>query len=99
MKIRDRYTGGIRQSGGGRERTKPETVAGTSRGREPSIRIQISGRSVEIQKARAMALQAPDIRQELVDEIRGQIDRGAYQVPGRDVVPKMIRDHLMGVGD
>jgi len=99
MKIRDRYTGGIRQSGGARERTKTEAAAEGSRSSEPMIRVQISGRSVEIQKARATALQAPDIRQELVDEIQGQIDRGAYQVPGRDVVPRIIREHLMGAGD
>ena len=69
--------------------------AGTAaQGAATSDRVMISGRGVDIQRARSMALAAPEIRQEMVDEIVGQIRRGEYQVTGADVAPKMIQEHL-----
>ena len=93
MKIRDRYTGQVRE---------PNLVKGSECGQgSPEAprfvgspdRVQISGRSVEIQKARNLALRAPDIRQDLVNDILGSIQRGKYDVSGVDVVPRMLRDH------
>ncbi len=99
MRIRDRYTGGVRGSGVVRGRGKAGDTSQASRSGEPLVRVNLSGRSMDIQKARVVALQAPDIREGLVDEIQGQIQQGRYQVTGRDVVPNMIRDHLMGVAE
>ncbi len=94
MKIRDRYTTGVSGSRPVRGRDRLEGVGETSRTASAADRVQISGRSVEIQRARVVALQAPDIRQERVDEIVSMIERGEYRVTGRDVAPKLIREHL-----
>jgi len=41
-----------------------------------------------------LALQAPDIREEMVEEIVAQIKQGRYQIRGTDVAPRMIREHM-----
>ena len=94
MKIRDRYTGSIAGTGLPRERGKTGNTSEISRGTAATDRVQFSGRSVEIQKARVLALQAPEVRQEMLDEIIEQIKEGNYQVTGTDVIPRMIREHL-----
>jgi anti-sigma28 factor (negative regulator of flagellin synthesis) len=77
---------------------KLSEVEGASATFKASDSVHISSRSLEVQKARLVALQAPDIRQELVDEVVGLIGRGEYMVTGTDVAPKMIREHLMDAG-
>lgn len=98
MKIRDRLTGGISGTAPVRSKDKLSEAAEVSRSPGGTDRVQISSRSLEIQKARLAALQAPDIRQGLVDEVVGLINRGEYQVTGAEVAPKMIREHLMDAG-
>lgn len=93
MKIRDRYTRGIGLGGTPAPVRRREPDAAAAAGADPSDRVQISGRGLEIRRARSLALAAPEIRQELVDEILGQIERGEYQVAGADVLPRMIREH------
>ncbi|MBI5445538.1 MAG: flagellar biosynthesis anti-sigma factor FlgM [Deltaproteobacteria bacterium] len=95
MKIRERYTQGIANTRGVSPREKTSEAAPASRSAGTSDTVQISARSMEIQKARQVAIQAPDIRQELVGAISDQIDRGEYSVTGADVAPKLIREHLM----
>ena len=75
-------------------RGKAAGTGKTAQGAAPSDRVMISGRGVDIQRARSLALAAPEIRQEMVDEIVGQIQRGEYQITGADVAPKMIQEHL-----
>ena len=64
----------------------------------PADSVEVSSRSVEVQRARSLALQAPEIRQALVDEIMGLINQGGYQVTGDDVAPVLIREHLADGG-
>lgn len=94
MKVRDRYTRGVVPLGGPRER---RSRAAAPRTPAPGLldQVHISGRGREIQRARVLALGAPDVREDLVEEILGQIERGEYQVVGADVVPKLIREHWM----
>ncbi|MHB8766472.1 MAG: flagellar biosynthesis anti-sigma factor FlgM [Deferrisomatales bacterium] len=99
MKIRDRYTRGVSSTGParGRERASeaPEAAGPVA---SPLDRVQISDRSVAVQRARWLALNAPEVRVGLVDQIVGMIERGEYRVQGRDVVPKLIREHLTDHG-
>ena len=76
-------------AGGGPSAEKSEKGAAA-----PADLVMISGRGSDIQRARSLALHAPEIRQEMVDEIVGQIERGEYQVSGTDVAPIMIQEHL-----
>ena len=95
MKIRNRMTRGVDTSGPLRGRSKaPSAEKNKKSAAASSDLVMISGRGTDIQRARSLALQAPEIRQEMVDEIVGQIERGEYQVSGAEVAPKMIREHL-----
>jgi flagellar biosynthesis anti-sigma factor FlgM len=60
--------------------------------------VEVSSRSVEVQRARSLALAAPEIREALVNEIMGLINQGDYQVTGSDVAPVLIREHLADAG-
>jgi flagellar biosynthesis anti-sigma factor FlgM len=94
MKIRDTYSKPV--SGVGRIKRRDETgsVVETGSVASPADQVEFSGHSFEVQRARALALQAPDIREEMVDEIVAQIKQGKYTVRGTDVAPRMIREHL-----
>lgn len=101
MKIRDRYTRGVLGTPPVRSQERVEEASETgdaARAEGPLDRVHISGRGVAIRKARSLALRAPDIRQERVDEIVGQLERGEYHVTGADVAPRMIREHLALLG-
>jgi negative regulator of flagellin synthesis FlgM len=95
MKIRDRLTRGIGDSTPRPSRGRAAEPGTAAKGAATSDRVVISGRGVDIQRARSLALAAPEIRQEMVEEIVGQIQRGEYQVTGADVAPKMIQEHLV----
>lgn len=60
--------------------------------------VEVSARSVEVQHARLLALQAPEVREALVDEIMALIGQGQYDVDGSDVAPVLIREHLTDAG-
>ena len=95
MKIRDRVTRGVGSSGPLRGRGRAPSAEKSSKGAAvPADLVMISGRGTDIQRARSLALRAPEIRQEVVDEIVGQIERGEYQISGAEVAPKMIEAHL-----
>lgn len=52
-------------------------------------------RSIEIKKAQILISTAPVVRQELVSGIADAIAVGRYCVTGADIVPLMIREHMM----
>ena len=78
-----------------KELKKKETEKGKSAARAAADAVNISNRGQEVAHARSLALAAPELRQNLVDEIMGLIRNGKYDVDGEQVAPKMIRDHAM----
>jgi flagellar biosynthesis anti-sigma factor FlgM len=95
MKIRDIYTSTSANVGRVRRRRRSAAVEGAPAPASEVDRAEFSTRSYEVQKARVLAVQAPDIREDLVTEIFAQINQGQYVVKGSDVAPKMIQEHLM----
>ena len=95
MKISNHYTTSLvgatslKEKDKKAEKSRQRTVA------KPGDGLDLSGRSQEIAYARSLALAAPEVRAEVVDEIVGMIANGAYTVTGEDVAPKLINDHLM----
>jgi flagellar biosynthesis anti-sigma factor FlgM len=94
MKIRDRYVQGIGSVRAAGPKEPVGAAAALSRLAAASDSVQFSARSRDVQKARHVALHAPEIRASLVEEITGQLDRGEYNVTGAEVAPKLIREHL-----
>ncbi|MBI4827541.1 MAG: flagellar biosynthesis anti-sigma factor FlgM [Nitrospinae bacterium] len=56
--------------------------------------VSVSGRARDVAKAQSAAREAPDVRRDKVDEIKGRIDRGEYFVSGEKIAGKMIEDIL-----
>lgn len=93
MKIREAYTSAL--AGVGRTRRRRATSGATEVSAVGGVdEVQVSSQGLEVQRARLLALQAPEIRETLVREVLREIDEGRYVVTGADVLPKMIREHL-----
>lgn len=52
-------------------------------------------RTMEIKTIQKAVAEAPEVREGLVQKIAGVIATGSYFVTGADVVPRMIREHMM----
>ena len=94
MKIGDAYTKPIARVGRPKRRDGTPSVPEAGAAGGAADQVQISGQSFEVQRARVLALQAPDIREELVDAIVSDIRQGRYTITGAEVAPRMIREHL-----
>jgi len=83
-----------------KERSAParpgETRKGEGGASTSGENVSVSGRAREVAKAQAAAREAPDVRRDKVDEIKGRIDRGEYFVSGEKIAGKMIEDILRG---
>ena len=55
--------------------------------------VELSDRGREVQRARILALEAPDVREGLVAEIQREIEQGSYGAPAAAVLDKMVHDH------
>ena len=99
MRIRDRYSRAVSGASTGPSKARPAPTAPEAPRSNPPAAdmIRLSGRGLEVQRARGFALQAPDVREGLVAEVSGQIEGGRYDVSGEDVAPKLIQEHLSEV--
>ena len=95
MRIRDVRRGYVSSVGRVRRRSDKPAVEPAPGIGASADRVELSDLGLEVQRARLLALQAPDVRIELVEEILAQIREGRYRVSGRDVLPKMLREHWM----
>ena len=68
---------------------RPEAAA-TSAGRNPAVRVELSGRARELHAALAAANSAPDIRAEKVAEVKAKVDAGTYVVDAKLVARRML---------
>lgn len=86
------------------EKIKKSVTGGkyTSKPRSVSInyidKLDLSTRILEIRKARALAREAPDIREELVGEITKEIEEDRYNVSGAEIANKMLLEHQAVAG-
>lgn len=94
MKVTDAYRVSLVAAHGARLRKRGGVVDEADRVPASADQVVFSGHSVEVGRARLLALQAPELRAPLVDAIRVSIQSGQYQVSGADVAPKLIREHL-----
>lgn len=97
MKIGNRYQKDLGRVKG-RARTKKSEAAAQERNEvETGVipdQVNISGLAKTAAKSGTVVGQTPDIRIERVEEIRGQIEEGAYKVESDKVADKMVEEHL-----
>ena len=94
MKVTDAYQVSLVAAQGVRLRRRRTEVEGADSVPSFADPVFFSGRSVEVGRARLLALQAPEVRAALVDTIRASIHSGQYQVTGAEVAPRLIQEHL-----
>ncbi len=60
----------------------------------PVDKVVLSPKAREIQEARNLLKEVPDIDEPKVAKIRGQIDTGVYKPDGRQIAERMIQNIL-----
>ena len=68
-----------------------ETAAG-----QP-VEVHISRASRELQRASALAEQAPEVRMERVQALRASIEAGTYRVPAMEVAARLLEGAPYGL--
>ncbi|MBI4378350.1 MAG: flagellar biosynthesis anti-sigma factor FlgM [Nitrospinae bacterium] len=54
--------------------------------------VILSERVKDIQKAKEIAKNTPDVRTERVAELKEQIEKGKYHINSKDIAEKMLKD-------
>lgn len=83
-----------RAAASGRTGDKAATASGATAAQAAGDRVELSGRSREMAKAAETLSSTPDVRQQMVADIRRRIDNNEYQVDADKVAGKMIMDFL-----
>jgi len=53
-------------------------------------RLSLSEEAREIQRVMELARQAPDVRKEKVEEVKGQLEAGTYHISGEEIAEKLL---------
>lgn len=72
------------------EKTGAPVSAGDVSGANP----QISSRGKEMSQAKAVASDAPEVREEKIAELRRRISEGRYQVDPEAIADRMLKEHI-----
>ena len=81
------YAQKAKDAGGAQE--KPPTLSG---GNAPVDKVVLSPKAREIQEARQLLEEVPDVNASKVEKIRLQVDKGVYKIDGNQIAERMMRD-------
>ncbi|MCX5819693.1 MAG: flagellar biosynthesis anti-sigma factor FlgM [Deltaproteobacteria bacterium] len=79
-------------SGANQAMDKPATAAAT-----PEEKVDLSTRSKELLQIKNAVAQLPEIREEKVQELKTQIEKGTYNINGGQIAEKMIGESLIDI--
>lgn len=74
------------------------TVADTQTGSQASKteeKVDLSTMAKEIQQAKVEVSRLPDVREEKVQEIKDQVEKGTYNVNGEQIANKMVGESII----
>ncbi len=57
--------------------------------------VQFSDRAKNIKQVQQILKTTPDIRQEKIDQIKSDLDKGTYSVEGKKIADKMLKEALI----
>ena len=69
-----------------------EQSPAVSGGNVPADKVVLSPKAREIQDARQRLDEIPDVNESKVEQIRLQVDTGAYKIDGTQIAERMMRD-------
>ena len=97
MKISMQEVGRIlqTQSVSGYDNRPSGNAAGvTGAGYAPAAEVEISANAQVVRQAASYVEDAPDVREDVVQALKAQVDNGTYNVPSEDIADLMIRRAL-----
>ena len=62
---------------------------------KPEEKVDLSTRAKEIQQATVEVTRLPDVREEKVQEIKSQVEKGTYNVSGEQIANKMVGESII----
>jgi len=57
--------------------------------------VELSSQALKLSSLKEMAMAAPDIRSDKIDNIMKQVQDGSYTIDSRLVAERMIQDHMV----
>ena len=72
-----------------------EKQAGSAAAVKPEEKVDLSTRAKEIQQAKVEVSKLPDVREEKVQEIKTQVEKGTYNVSGEQIANKMVGESIV----
>lgn len=57
----------------------------------PAAQVELSSQAQTLASAKAAVDAAPDMRDDLVANLKAQVDAGTYNVSGKDIAEQMVR--------
>lgn len=81
------------------EKAETPKAAAASQAENTSAKAEISGKAREFAKAKEVAGQAPDVREDRIAELKAKIAAGNYKVNAQAIADRMVDEHLSsGIG-
>lgn len=62
---------------------------------KPTEKVDLSTMAKDIQKAKVEVSKLPDVREEKVQEIKSQVEKGTYNVSGEQIANKMVGESII----
>ena len=62
---------------------------------KPEEKVDLSTKAIDIQQAKNALSKVPEEREEKVQEIKSQVEKGAYNVSGEKIAGKMVGESLV----
>lgn len=62
---------------------------------KPNEKVDLSTMAREIQQAKVEVSKLPDVREEKVQEIKSQVEKGTYNVSGEQIANKMVGESII----
>lgn len=63
----------------------------------PEEKVNLSTKARDIQQAKNAVTSLPDVRQEKVQEIKTQVDKGTYNVDAGKIADKMVNESIVDI--
>lgn len=63
----------------------------------PGAQTEISAKGKEFAKTRALAAQAPDVREDKIAELKQRIESGSYKIDANAIGDKLVDEHLRSI--
>ena len=63
----------------------------------PDEKVNLSTKARDIQQLKDAVSQLPDVREDKVNELKGQVEAGTYTVNGQKIAEKMVSESLLDI--